>query len=247
MQLYKSLTHPSAPHELVTIYVGAEKKPFVIHKEVASYSPALKAAFNSDFIEGQTQTYNLEDAHPGAFQLLVQWLYTKSIQFCLTEAEIKSFWTFPVEADGFIGCKVDTYMKLSRHNIQLLYLWAAADYLQMPRLQNLIVDRLEYFRVEWHFIAHDAVQYLYENLPSEAAIRQLVFEQCLVCSGHRIYQNHSYLFPKQLLVDLIVAPKLREEHNRTQPPQPDPFTDRTEFMKRFHVPEDVESSRNGAD
>jgi hypothetical protein len=38
---------------------------------------------------------------------------------------------------------------------------------------------------------------------------------------------------------LIVAQKLKEELNGAQPPQPDPFTGRAEFIKRFHVPEDV--------
>jgi hypothetical protein len=32
----------------------------------------LEAAFNSEFVEGQTQTYRLEDATERAFRLLVQ-------------------------------------------------------------------------------------------------------------------------------------------------------------------------------
>lgn len=43
------------------------------------YSPVLKAAFNSSFLEGQTQTYRLEDISPSAFRLLVQWLYGQNI------------------------------------------------------------------------------------------------------------------------------------------------------------------------
>jgi hypothetical protein len=43
------------------------------------HSPVLKAAFNSSFIEGQTQTYRLEDMLPSAFRLLAKWFYSERI------------------------------------------------------------------------------------------------------------------------------------------------------------------------
>ncbi|TVY41599.1 hypothetical protein LOCC1_G007765 [Lachnellula occidentalis] len=71
--------------ELVTFKIGKDDKikTFVVHKEFAChYSPVLKAAFNSDFIEGQTQTYVLEDIGPygiETFTLFVKWLYTQKL------------------------------------------------------------------------------------------------------------------------------------------------------------------------
>jgi hypothetical protein len=200
---------------------------------VASYSPVLKAAFNSDFVEGQTQTYNLEDTTPDVFQLLVQWLYTKSIQFCLTDDEINSI---PVVANALGDWGRVTNLKLKCY---------AADYLEMPRFQNMAVDALEHLCLQWGRVELNALHYLYENVPSEATLRQLILEHCVLFVGHSVYQRYPHLFPKQMLVDLIVAQMLKEELNGAQLPQQDPFTDRAEFIKRFHVPEDVEGSRDG--
>ncbi|KAH7417462.1 hypothetical protein BKA64DRAFT_702229 [Cadophora sp. MPI-SDFR-AT-0126] len=46
---------------------------FIVHKEFACYhSSVFRAAFNSNFVEGQTQTYRIEDTSAGAFRLLVE-------------------------------------------------------------------------------------------------------------------------------------------------------------------------------
>ena len=74
------------PAELVTLEVGPEKKKFIVHKEFAChYFPVLKAAFNSEFIEGQTQTYVLEEVTEPVARLLVDWLYTQKLDICRYE------------------------------------------------------------------------------------------------------------------------------------------------------------------
>ncbi|TVY73305.1 hypothetical protein LSUE1_G005519 [Lachnellula suecica] len=49
---------------------------FVVHKEFACQSPVFKVAFNSVFIEGQTQTYTLGNTTEAVVRLLVNWFYT---------------------------------------------------------------------------------------------------------------------------------------------------------------------------
>ncbi|TAQ88416.1 hypothetical protein B7494_g3286 [Chlorociboria aeruginascens] len=74
----------SDPTSLVTFMVGPDggAQNFLIHKSiVCQVSPPLKAAFNSQFIEGQTQTYRLDDVKPKVFQLLMQWFYSRKITF----------------------------------------------------------------------------------------------------------------------------------------------------------------------
>jgi hypothetical protein len=52
-----------------------------VHKEFACFaSPVFDAAFNSNFIEGQTQTYKLDDTTSRAFRLLTQWLYFEKLK-----------------------------------------------------------------------------------------------------------------------------------------------------------------------
>jgi hypothetical protein len=59
---------------------GDDTKAFTIHKESAChYSPPLNAAFNSAFIEGQTQTYRLENTSESVVRMLIQWLYTQKL------------------------------------------------------------------------------------------------------------------------------------------------------------------------
>lgn len=65
---------------MVTILAGPNKEPFLVHKDFAChYSPVLRAAFNSSFIEGETQTYDLDDVEEETVRLLVHWIYTQSI------------------------------------------------------------------------------------------------------------------------------------------------------------------------
>ncbi|TVY50181.1 hypothetical protein LCER1_G009005, partial [Lachnellula cervina] len=69
-------------HQVVTILAGSGEKEekFIVHKAFAChYSPVFKAAFDSGFIEGQTQTYKLDDIEPKVVQVLVQWVYTQKI------------------------------------------------------------------------------------------------------------------------------------------------------------------------
>jgi hypothetical protein len=65
---------PRNSHQLVTLFAGQneEAKSFLIHKDFAChYSPVLKAALNSSFIEGQTQSYRMEEDNHEAVHLLI--------------------------------------------------------------------------------------------------------------------------------------------------------------------------------
>lgn len=57
---------------MVTLYAGeGDDHKFTVHKDfVCHYSPVLKAAFESDFIEGQTQSYRLKDTSERTVKLL---------------------------------------------------------------------------------------------------------------------------------------------------------------------------------
>lgn len=62
------------PQDVVGLYAGEDRgeKALNIHKDIACfYSPVFKAAFNSQFIEGEEQKYRLEDASPRAVRLLI--------------------------------------------------------------------------------------------------------------------------------------------------------------------------------
>ena len=63
--------------QMFTLYAGDSDEVLIVHREFAShYSPVLKAAVNSKFSEGQTQTYRLQETTDRAIRLLVHWFYT---------------------------------------------------------------------------------------------------------------------------------------------------------------------------
>lgn len=46
---------------------------------ICYYSPFFAAAFNSSFVEGNTESMDLDDVEPDVFALLVSWLYWGSV------------------------------------------------------------------------------------------------------------------------------------------------------------------------
>jgi hypothetical protein len=107
---------------LVTFLAGGGEEPtkFMVHKEAAcKRSPVFAAAFNSMFMESQTQTYQLEDTAVLVFQLLVQWIYYGDLNLpTLT----------PGSAD----------FEDSDESLCLVKLWMLADRLAMPELQRKV-------------------------------------------------------------------------------------------------------------
>jgi len=218
----------SGSNELVTILVGKEKKPFAIHKEVASYSPVLKAAFNSDFLEGQTQTYILEDASVGGFQLVTQWLYRQAFKSLFTKEELDKMAALPV------NCPLprDEQHRIFARQSHLVDAYEVGDYLQLPRLQNLILDEIEELRLRWGSLLIGSLHYLYERRPQGDGLRELAFEECRRFIDAEVFLlENEVLFPKEFLLDCVKADRI----NRGQV---DPFTDRNEFKRRFHVSEE---------
>ncbi|KAL8675133.1 MAG: hypothetical protein Q9168_000504 [Polycauliona sp. 1 TL-2023] len=103
---------------ILTITVGEEKRPFLVHREVlCAVSPFFAAALNPsyDFRESRSSTFNLSSARPVDFEYLVQWIYTRT----LTHEEVAA----PHPA----------YFRLIR-------LWILADELQVEGCKNAIID-----------------------------------------------------------------------------------------------------------
>ena len=73
------------PTEKISMFIKAShsrsffSEKLILIQFVCHYSPVLDAAFNSGFVEGRTQTYELDDTRPGAFRFFVQWLYGQDI------------------------------------------------------------------------------------------------------------------------------------------------------------------------
>jgi len=163
--------------EFVTFIVGTNKTKFLIHKSFAcAYSPVLKAAFNNTFVEGQTQTYKLEETTEGAFGLLSQWIYTQKL-------------------DGDLGGKEKAGPNLYR-------LWILAEKLLMPRLQNLAIDHIEADHVKYRVIFVPEFEYVWENTTVDSPLRRLLAYQCAWSLRKEAYLIHQGNFPKEAMTEI---------------------------------------------
>ncbi|KAG4429215.1 hypothetical protein IFR05_015307 [Cadophora sp. M221] len=120
---FEKIVSFAKPQTTVTFIVDTEdiKQTFLVHKNVAcAHSPFFKAAFESDMIEGMTQSMGLEDGEADVFGRLVDWLYNKEVN----------------GADPFDKKnKVDDVVTLAK-------LWKLAERTLMPNLQNATVQKI---------------------------------------------------------------------------------------------------------
>lgn len=210
---------------------GDAMEIFVVNKEVACfYSPVLKAAFTSNFIEGQTQTYKLEDVESGVFQLLVQWLYRQNIESSYTKIEMNALFVDPPtpEIEAVIdGMKENIQERVSN----LVRLWVLADRLQIPVLQNLVANSLYELRVLHRCDALQDLYYVYDNTLGGSALRRLMVVAFAESYG-RIMDCPEYV-PKEMLLQIgryLAHNSLYHPYNIW-----DPLHDKTLFRKYFYV------------
>ncbi|TAQ88742.1 hypothetical protein B7494_g2906 [Chlorociboria aeruginascens] len=159
---------------------GDEHK-FPVHKEFACfYSPVFDAAFSSASIEGQTQTYRLEDTSVGAICLLIEWLYSREIA---------------TPNDGDVS------------DIDLVYLWVLADKLFLPGLQNLAIDAIRQRLDETKSIPSSTFEKLYELTSTESPLRRLAVDQCVCYSVDTTFKRVPSDYPHEMLIDIATAMK----------------------------------------
>lgn len=161
--------------------VGPEKKKFILHKEFAcQYSPVFKAAFNSDFIEGQTQTYKLEDVTEAAARLLVNWFYTQQL-----------------DIEGYGASSPEK----RQEDMALCQLWVLADKLLVPQLQNQTIRTMVDLRVKTNIIPTLSLEYIWANTSPGNPLRRLLVHQCATLAPS-CYFNYSTRYPQEMLIEL---------------------------------------------
>lgn len=111
--------------------MGDQEKEWRIPTDLLCYhSGYFRSALKGEFAEAQIRRVELLDENPEAFALVVEWLYTHKIQVT-DRALVKSIYG---EEPSF-----DTLLKT----------WVLADYLQLPKLQNIVMKVMD-DRVAFH-------------------------------------------------------------------------------------------------
>lgn len=159
-----------------------------MHKSFACISPVFKAAFNSIFIEGQTQTYTLEDVDEDIFQLVDEWLYTQQLGL-----EVFPDFT-PVTPDGRARFKFGM--------VKAVMLWTLADRLLLPRLQNHIMGRIFEWR-QLNIVPISCLGYVYERSTPENRLRKYLVYACARSIPRGWYLDRSEDFTKDMLLEFV--------------------------------------------
>jgi hypothetical protein len=156
----------------------------LVHKDFAcGYSPVLRAAFESDFAEGKTQTYIMKDVSEEVFALLSRWLYTQSL--------------------GDKG--MTNNLEIAARSInQLMKLWVLADKLLLPRLQNEAIDLIEETRFKYHLDCTSLFNYIWENTAAHTPLRHLFVDYSVWNINKLSFRMHLDMFPKEMLGEICL-------------------------------------------
>jgi len=165
----------------VTFLIGHDEDKFEIHKCFACYhSPVLDRAFASSFIEGQTQTYRLEDTTSAAFGIVTHWLYSQTLHY-------------------------EVGWSISDELLELANVWILADKLLIPRLQNDAIDRISAL-LEMSSDSDEALPYLkyiYDNAPPDGPLCRMAIARWNQHIGTVAFDDgNPNSLPPRLLYDL---------------------------------------------
>lgn len=184
---------------------GNDTKEFLVHKDITCFSsPVLKAAFNSESIEGQKLSYKLENVEFEVFQLFLRWMYKQDILYHLTLKDCHLLERAqPNDPPEMTKMLKVVFKKLDSKVHGLVQLWILADRLLIPRLQNLAMKLLleivsmkeinKTLKGEWIHI--------YENTTTGSPLRKLVFVACALLEDLPAEADCEHL-PRQTILDI---------------------------------------------
>lgn len=196
--------------------------------EFACYhSPVLNAAFNSDFEEGRTQTYYLQDIRKSTFQLFVRWLYTQRVDIDLDDYRVPNVPKFSSETDSTTHeghCSNGAEMVRTEEDFpptvttqsnehDLVQLWVLADRLMIPALQNDTIRQLEVLwtsKAIWPMeggdgIPVDLTYYIYNHTTQSSPLRHLFLDQIAYAwNPAEVIERHPQGLPNEMLAELLM-------------------------------------------
>ncbi|TVY34856.1 hypothetical protein LSUB1_G005412 [Lachnellula subtilissima] len=209
----------------------------ISHRELACYySPVFKAAFNSRFVGGETQTYGLDDVRPAVARLLIHVSGIcgdgggeGGVGLMKNSGFITRSWiSISIERRrhalicSFVSFECLTYP---------LHPKILADELMIPSLKNLVIWELERLRKRFHTISTHCLNYVYENTESESPLRMLFLHWCAFNMVESRFKEKPEHFPKEMLLDLAVV------QSRALPKKTGELKSRGRDMMMFKVEE----------
>lgn len=167
----------------------------------------LRAAFNGPFLEGETQTYNIDDTSVGAFRFLVQWIYQQSLDVG----------QFKIQAEQDRLKEREVNWEASEEQ-SLLELWVLADKFHIPELQNVAIHTIVTLSNRlFRQLGPPRFPYIYENTSVGSPLRRFAVDLCYHLPPEGFVKNVDY-FPQRLLAEYAVMVGKIRFHGDKAPP-----------------------------
>jgi hypothetical protein len=162
---------------------------------ISHYSPFFRAAFENQFIEGQTQKMRLEDVESETFGKLVYWLYTQQID----EGELlNSITGLPRDtptlilragSTGSVTPSVSTTVVTAFPQvidlIAMAKLWTLAERCLIPALQNQVIVLLyRSAMLGGPKLTGRFVRYVYDEALESRILKRLAVSQIVLIAAH---------------------------------------------------------------
>ncbi|OBT82325.1 hypothetical protein VE02_08193 [Pseudogymnoascus sp. 03VT05] len=166
----------------IIVGVGEEQKKWCIPTDLLCYqSGYFRGALRRHFIEAKEQKVELPDIDPRTFKFIVEWLYSHIVHKPCADSD-----------DARTGLLIDA--------------WVLADYLQMPRLQNAIMELMDTCIFESVRIPIEEFQRVFGNYDRSSAFRRWMVD----CCTWALDRNDAVI---QECVDLSATEILKDEDN----------------------------------
>ncbi|THY29894.1 hypothetical protein D6D01_03442 [Aureobasidium pullulans] len=174
---------------IVTIEVGAEKKAFMVHKDLlAFYSDYFRGAFDGSFKEATDRKLSLPDDCIGVFNVFNKYIYTRQ----LSDGEDSD-----VSWELIVGC------------------WLFGDKYIIPSFQNKIMDVLYSKSLKLKVIPTKSLKLIYNDTLPGAPLRRILVDWAAFRGNMKLMMSTemNFQWPREALVDLatILGGKKAEE------------------------------------
>jgi hypothetical protein len=199
---------------MVDIYVGPESTHWPLHERLLCYhSPFFASIFydkNANTRPGQNKSYGLPDEDDLPFEMLVGWLYSRSLR--------------PPREEKDVGPLLDLYL--------------LADKLEMEKLASEVVDTIrDFYHSTSTYPGLRRVQFIYSNTSEDNMMREMMVSSVAryLTLGDTIPKHWANALRKngQLAVDIIRAIQEWHLESRSVPDARDASADRGRTTKGF--------------
>ena len=169
----------------VTIYCKGNPEPFRVHKNVIThYSPFFSKAFNSNFIEGKTQSITFDDVEAPIFGFFSNWLYTQNI-----------------ETEDGKGLQLIEYAKL----------WSLAQRFMVDNLPDTLIQLMIESKIDSEPNSGSSLQdlqhyaYVVASPQEDSPLKKMVVEKTIQAIHATNMEDLMKDFPEGMLIDFCKA------------------------------------------